>query len=345
LRESSFVSSASDSASPPVFRVLSPGLFTSVQGEPRFGLGSSGVPSGGAMDLPSLARANAALGNDPFEPGLEVTLFGPRLEVCQGCRICLAGSEIEAAIDGAPLMNGRACTVRAGAQLTLGAVRRGARAYLAIEGGIEDRSAGLVTRRLDRGDELIRARERDSQATKAVASRSRTTASSGAAGPGASCSAAIKGSRSGHADTRRQPIESLATDVMARASPAEEQTVRVVLGPQEEYFTQAGLSAFLSTNYRVSPQSDRRGARLEGARIELAGPPDIPPEGTAPGAIQVPGDGLPIVLGPDRPVTGGYAKIATVIGADLPRLGQLRPGTSIRFRAVSIQDAIAARRG
>lgn len=253
------------------------------------------------MDLASLARANAALENTPFAPALEMTLFGPRLEVCDDCRISVAGGEIEAAIDGAPLSKGRACLARAGAQLTLGAIGPGARAYLAIEGGIRDRLAGMVTRRLARGDELTRPGDVES--------------------PGA------------------------AVVVGAGRLPVDEQTVRVVLGPQEEHFTATGRNTFLSTSYRVSPQSDRRGARLEGARIELARPADIAPEGTAPGAIQVPGEGLPIVLGPDRPVTGGYAKIATVIGADLPLIGQLRPGTAIRFRAVSIQDAIAARRG
>lgn len=302
LRESlaSPLSSAPDEASRPVLRVLSPGLFTSVQGAPRFGLGRSGVPAGGAMDLASFARANAALGNTPFAPALEMTLAGPRLEVCDDCRISVAG-EIEVAIDGAPVAKGRACLARAGAQLTLGAIGPGARAYLAIEGGIQDRLAGMVTRRLARGDELTRPGDMTSSVAAVV--------------------------------------------VGAGQLPVDEQTVRAVLGPQEEHFTETGRNTFLSTSYRVSPQSDRRGVRLEGARIELARPADIAPEGTAPGAIQVPGDGLPIVLGPDRPVTGGYAKIATVIGADLPLIGQLRPGTAIRFRAVSIHDAISARRG
>ena len=85
----------------------------------------------------------------------------------------------------------------------------------------------------------------------------------------------------------------------------------------------------------MSPQSDRRGLRLVGPKLEVV-KPDIPPEGTAPGSIQVPGDGLPIVLGPDRPVTGGYPKIATVLSADLPLLAQARPGARIRFRETKL---------
>jgi allophanate hydrolase subunit 2 len=94
----------------------------------------------------------------------------------------------------------------------------------------------------------------------------------------------------------------------------------------------------------VSPVSDRRGLRLEGERLEHARAPEIPPEGTVAGSIQVPGGGLPIVLGPDGPVTGGYPKIATVIESDLDRLGQAAPGDVLRFRIVTLEEAFEARR-
>ncbi len=128
-----------------------------------------------------------------------------------------------------------------------------------------------------------------------------------------------------------------------RARIRREMTLRVVLGPQAGRFSRIGKAALLWNQYRVSAQSDRRGVRLEGPAIELCAPADIPPEGTAPGAIQVPANGLPIILGPDRPVTGGYAKIATVISADLAALAQLRPGSLVKFQAVSIAEALAAR--
>ena len=117
--------------------------------------------------------------------------------------------------------------------------------------------------------------------------------------------------------------------------------VRALPGPQADFFTEPG--AFFETEYVLTPQSDRRGLRLQGKPLDLKRA-DIPPEGTAPGAVQVPGDGQPIVLGPDRPVTGGYPKIATVISADLPLLAQARPGAHIRFRQVSLDDALRARK-
>src|SRR5262249_9381604 len=132
-------------------------------------------------------------------------------------------------------------------------------------------------------------------------------------------------------------------DHLAQAPTGPAGTLRVVLGPQTDHSSSGGKASFLAGEYRVSAQSDRRGVRLEGPTIELSAPADIPPEGTAAGAIQVPANGQPIVLGPDRPVTGGYAKIATVIAADLPLIAQARPGALLRFRQVSITEAVAAR--
>ncbi len=120
--------------------------------------------------------------------------------------------------------------------------------------------------------------------------------------------------------------------------------VRIVLGPQEDWFADEGVAALLNSPFRVSSTSDRRGIRLEGPVIASRAGLEIPPEGTALGAIQVPGDGQPIVLGPDRPVTGGYPKIGTVISRDFRLVAQARPGAFVRFRAVSAEDAVASRR-
>jgi len=119
--------------------------------------------------------------------------------------------------------------------------------------------------------------------------------------------------------------------------------VRIVLGSQAERFSPRGVSLLFESAYRVSAASDRRGVRLEGPALEASEGAEIFPEGTALGAIQVPADGQPIILGPDRPVTGGYAKIGTVISADFPLVAQARPGSTLRFRSVSLAEALDAR--
>jgi allophanate hydrolase len=120
--------------------------------------------------------------------------------------------------------------------------------------------------------------------------------------------------------------------------------VRVVFGPQDDHFTARGRRTLIESTYTVSRQSDRMGMRLEGPTLEHAKGYNIVSDGTAPGSIQVPGNGLPIVLLADRPTTGGYPKIATVASADVPAFGRLRPGAAIGFDAISVEDAEAARR-
>ena len=252
----------------PLLRVVAPGAFTAVQGGPRYGMSAFGVPAGGAMDLASLASANAAVGNAAGAAGLEITLAGPELEALADVRLALRGEVRE---------------LRRGERLRCGPVQRGAREYLAVAGGFLPPLLGEPTRALKPGDELLRARHPPPEGRKPPT-------------PG-----------SGEIRARR--------------------------GPQWDFFAEP--RQFFSSEWTLSPQSDRRGLRLVGAPLPILKRADIPPEGTAPGSVQVPGDGLPIALGPDRPVTGGYAKIATVLWDDLPLLAQARPGARLRFREMA----------
>jgi biotin-dependent carboxylase-like uncharacterized protein len=247
------------------------------------------------MDLAGLARANALVGNVAGAPALEITLAGPELEALDGCIVALAGGDFSAEWNGKSAPAGEAFRVAAGARIGFGRARSGARAYLAVRGGLE---APRLTRRIEAGD--------------CVALGSEPSVSGQAAAP---------------------PVRL-----------GDEVRLRVILGPQADHFSAATIERFLASAWRVSSTSDRRGLRLEGGPLEHAAASEIPPEGTVPGSVQVPGDGLPIVLGPDGPVTGGYAKIATVIGADLSLLGQAAPGAVLGFAAVSLRDALAARR-
>jgi KipI family sensor histidine kinase inhibitor len=270
------------STSDALLRVVVPGPFTSVQGGPRHGLASSGVPAGGAMDLASLAAANRALGNAPLSAALEFTLAGPELEALADVRVAL-GREVR--------------MLERGERLQAGAVVRGVRGYLAVQGGLTEPLPGDAARALAKGD---------------VLHRSAAPRPTGPTPP-------------------RQHLR--------WGEPLIE--VRAYRGPQWGFF--ASPEDFFDCEYRVSPDSDRRGLRLHGPALALSRRADIPPEGTAPGAVQVPGDGMPIVLGPDRPVTGGYAKIATVVPADFPLLAQARPGTAVRFVEAALGPGRAPR--
>lgn len=280
----------------PVLRALTPGVFASVQGGPRFGLGSSGVPAGGAMDTATLARANDLVGNAAGEAGLEIALVGPELEALDAVAVAIAGADLGAEWNGRPAPVGEAFRMSRGDRLRLGRARLGARAYLAVAGGLE---APHATRRVEAGGVLT------------LAPRAR-----------------------GPADHERA---SAPTDVSG------ELRLRVAPGLQLERFASGAFERFLASAWRVSAASDRRGLRLEGPVLGQAEPPEIPPEGVVFGSIQVPGEGLPIVLGPDGPVTGGYPKIATVLGPDLPLLGQAAPGAILRFAAFPSAEPPAPR--
>ena len=134
--------------------------------------------------------------------------------------------------------------------------------------------------------------------------------------------------------TRLRRVESRAVPDYRSTQP-----IRVVLGPQDDRFTDAGIRALRDGAYEVLPQSDRMGARLSGPRIEHARGHDIISDGIALGSVQVPGDGQPIVLLVDRQSTGGYTKVATVCSCDIGRIGQARPGQSLRFQAVGVPEA------
>ncbi|HSP93905.1 MAG TPA: 5-oxoprolinase subunit PxpB [Thermoanaerobaculia bacterium] len=283
-----------------LFRVTAPGVFTSVQGGPRRGWAVYGAPPGGAMDLEALAGGNAAVGNPPSAPALEMTLVGPELEVLAEASVALSGTWLEPEVNGRPVAAGALRRVRIGDRLRLGPLGGGMRAYLCVAGGLARTGQPHSSRRLVSGELVFAAPPR---------------------------------------------AQSMGTAVPALrpAQAGKEVVIRVLPGPQRDYFENEGLAAFLDNRFRVSAASDRRGVRLEGPAIAARRSPDIPPEGTALGGIQVPGDGQPIILGPDRPITGGYAKIATVIEADFPLVAQALPGTLLRFAEVTLADALAAR--
>ncbi|MGE5619479.1 MAG: biotin-dependent carboxyltransferase family protein [Sphingomonadaceae bacterium] len=289
--------------------VLEPGLLTTVQDLGRVGYQRWGIPTAGAMDPFALKAANALVGNPPAAACLEITLQGPRIRFTEGCAIAVTGGDLGARLDGWELELWRRRLVSPGSVLDFTGRRSGARAYLAVSGGIGvepwlgSRSTylmasvgGLEGRALRAGDVLP-------------------------VGP-----ATLTLARPSIPPERRPPYGG-------------EPTVRVVLGPHSDRFTQEGIEAFLSGSYQVTPSSNRMGYRLEGPRIAHTRGPDLISCGIPFGGIQVPGSGQPIILMADHQTAGGYTMIATVIQADIPLVAQVLPGEKLRFKAVGLEEA------
>lgn len=291
-------------------RVTQPGLFSSIQDLGRAGFMRIGVPPSGALDQLSLRAGNAVLGNDAGEAALEMCRLGVSLVVeCDAVRFALVGAEADATLDGRALPFWRTHTARRGQALAVGRIRGGA-AYVCVQGGFD--------------------------LAPSLGSRS-TYARAGIGG--------LHGRRLAADDALplRAPYAGGPERALPHPPPAERaRPLRVVLGPQAEMFTDAAFRTLLTEAYEVTRDADRLGLRLRGAPLEFAGRREIVSDANTTGCIQVPGDGQPIALLPDRQSVGGYAKIATVITADLHRLGQAVPGSVLRFEAVAPEQAEAA---
>lgn len=312
-----------------------PGMLTTVQDCGRHGWQHVGVVPSGAMDCVSLQLANALVGNALNLAGLEITLRGPTLHFECEVLVALAGAQFDARVtaDGRslPFPLNRPVRLYAGDRLSIDQPLHGFRAYLAIAGGIDvaptlgsrctylaAAMGGMEGRALKKGDWLPLAS--DAQAL---------------------AHARVDPLAGDHATTAAgEPLHSVRWSVASRSLPRDETTVvRFVDGHHRHLFKAGALAAFEASSYRISPQSNRMGYRLLGAKLDRALASDILSEPTALGTVQVPADGLPIVLMADHQTTGGYAKIAEVVTADIARLAQLRPGQEVRFVRCTLAEA------
>jgi biotin-dependent carboxylase-like uncharacterized protein len=297
--------------------VLQGGLCTTVQDFGRHGFQAAGIPVSGALDWMSLAIANHLVGNAAGEGALEILIAGPDFEVeAESVRIALAGTTASIEIlghGGATHPPSRSVTLRRGQSFRIGKLPDSACAYLAVEGGFDlPRCLGSLSTYLRGGIGGLNGRP--------LMPGGRLPLNSEAAG------------------------DRVEVEIDPPPAPNQAEPVRVVLGPQDDLFTAKAMETLLSADYVISPKSDRMGLRLDGPALEHRGGADIVSDGTAPGSIQVPGNGLPIVLVADRGTTGGYPKIATVISADIPALGRRRAGQGLRFAAVDVTSAESIRR-
>ena len=300
-----------------VVQVVKPGLLTTVQDRGRCGFQALGVSVAGPMDPASHRFANAMAGNLGDAAALEVTSIGPELIFEDQRLVAIAGAQFEIFLDGQPVPSTGAYVIPAGGALRFGRRLRGTRAYLAVAGGIE---------------------------TQRVLGSRATHLPSGMGGFGGR---ALKAGDRLPCGLARK-LSAATAEVHARLAgaatrlPEGRARLRVLPGPQTERFTKGALDALQSGPYKIASNSNRMGFRLEGPSLAHANGADVISDATPLGVVQVPASGQPILLMADRQTTGGYAKLATVITADIGLAGQLGPGDAIVFAVCSLREAMSA---
>jgi antagonist of KipI len=292
-------------------RVLRPGLLTTVQDQGRWGHQASGVPVAGPMDSYSHRLANLLVANEPSAATLEVTLIGPELAIEAETLAAVVGAAFDIECDGVAVGTDVSFSVRPGSRVRFGRRRAGARAYLAVAGGI-------------RTEPVL-----GSRATHLV-----------------SHMGGLDGRPLATDDVL--PIQSLSAPMAhrrvigLRLPGAARARLRVLKAPQADWFSEEAFSTLTAVSFRISPRSNRMGYRLEGPPLTRLRHEEPLSEPVTFGSIQVPPAGQPILLMADRQTAGGYPKIATVIAADLPLAGQLAPGDGVSFQLCTRQEAAAA---
>lgn len=291
-----------------MIKILNGGMLSTIQDEGRFGVMKNGFTQSGVMDLFAMRLANALCKNSLNAPVIEMTMLGITAEFNDDTIFCLSGGSFRASLGGTAIDNNRTYAAKKGDVLTVGPAQTGMRCYLAVAGGFK---------------------------VPLVMGSASTNLKIGIGG--------FEGRKLKAGDI----IETGTPSPKARADIHDYDgrqynnivTVRVVLGPQDAAFTETDLEFFLKQQYTVTPSLDRMGIRLSGIALRGKDGLDIISDGIPFGSVQITRSGQPIILMADHQTTGGYAKIATVISADLPALAQLKPFDYVFFKAVSVQKA------
>jgi len=292
-----------------VFSVLTPGAYTTVQDEGRFGYQQMGIPVSGVLDSFAFRVANMLVENPVNCAVLEITVMGPRLEVLSEADISITGAEMGITLNDQPVQGWKSIKVKPGDILGINQVKSGCRAYLAVTGGIDvsevmgsrstyvgGKIGGYYGRSLKQGDIIKRGK-----------------------------------------GLKLKPARHLSPAVIPKYSS--NILIHAVPGPQDDFFDE-GLKTMFESEFMVSAKADRMGYRLQGPVIKHREevPKSIISEPSVPGGIQVPADGQPIILLVEQTV-GGYTKIATVISTDICKVAQATPGDLIRFEQITLETA------
>jgi antagonist of KipI len=298
-----------------VIHVKAPGLLTTVQDRGRDGFGPMGVSPSGAADPIALRVGNMLVGNADRAAALEMTLLGGSFMFDEDCVVALTGSDFGAKLDAEPRQTWTSFNVTAGQTLRMEQTQSGARCYLCVRGGIlVPLLLGSASTHLLSGLGGYHGR--------ALRKGDILEIGRGENGAGRGC---------------------IDPEMLRLLAPRKE--LRVTPGLQWEWFTGASKQAFCRNTYRVTEESNRMGLRLEGRLLQSTGSGRMISEGVPLGAIQVPASGQPVILFVEQQTTGGYPKIANIIAADLPSVGQLRPRDEISFELVAPEVARNLLRG
>ncbi len=289
--------------------VVNPGSLSSVQDLGRMGWQESGFSPSGAADADALRYLNLLLSNEEGEAAVEMTLGGMTVTFGTDCVFAVTGADDGPKLNGSDVALYKAHAASAGDTLVFGFAKNGARTYFGVAGGFD----------------------------VPLSMGSRSTGMKFSVG-------GYKGRRlqAGDVIGFRAPVRTLPNMAKRFLTPPEiskNVTLRAVPGPQDSLFSEEALDLFFSSVYKVTANADRMGIRLEGAPVTAEGGTDILSDATATGAVQIASGGQPIILMQDRQTTGGYAKIACVISADLPKAGQLLPGAEVSFEKVTVEEA------
>lgn len=295
-------------------KILDAGLLTTVQDLGRYGFQRYGVSASGVMDEYSAKIANKLVGNKVGEAVLETTLKGVQIEFLQNTAVAITGGNCDVTLNGTKIELWQSYLVNRGDILKMGICRSGLRNYLAFAGGID------VPIIMNSKSTNLKAKVGGFNGRKLMT--------------GDILSVGV-GSLEAPLTLNKHYIPTYSKDIK----------VGVILGQQDDHFTEAGIKTFLNETYTVTQESDRMGIRLSsvsGATIEHKNGADIISDGITFGAIQVPGSGQPIVMMADRQTTGGYTKIGNVISSDLAKLAQATPGTKVKFVEYTLEQAVQA---
>jgi antagonist of KipI len=286
-----------------MIQVLHPGMFTTVQDLGRYGYGPLGVSPSGAADPISLRIGNHIVGNPEGAAALEMTLLGGKFVFPEGALIALTGSDFGASI---PMYT--ATVFAPGERLDIGPTRSGARCYLCVHGGIAvEPLLGSASTHILTGLGGLEGRP------------------------------LRKGDMLPVGPSHEIRPKTIAPEALAKLHPRK--TLRTTVAPQTAWFSEASRNLFYQSVWRVTEESNRMGLRLDGPELETPHGGHMISEGVSLGAIQIPAGGRPIILFVEQQTTGGYPKIANIISADLPSVGQLRPRDEIRFELVAPETA------